>query len=237
MAAQQQRLDAVANDLANANTTGYKHTRVGFRDLRLRRRPAARRAQGVQPGAGAAAVDAGRALRAGRAAAAPAARSTSRSRARASSRSSSPTAATALTRDGDLHIDARRPPDDRTGALVQPAITIPAGIRRGPGLDRHRRHRAPPPAAASAGSSSSPSARRRACCRPATTPSSPPRASGRRVAAPAATELTQGALEASNTDMARGDGRHDRGPAHLPAGLKAIQTADEMMGIANGVKR
>jgi flagellar basal-body rod protein FlgG len=33
MAAQQQRLDAVANDLANANTTGYKHVRVGFRDL------------------------------------------------------------------------------------------------------------------------------------------------------------------------------------------------------------
>ena len=33
MAAQQQQLDAVANDLANANTTGYKHQRVGFRDL------------------------------------------------------------------------------------------------------------------------------------------------------------------------------------------------------------
>ena len=33
MAAQQQRIDAVANDLANANTTGYKRLRVGFRDL------------------------------------------------------------------------------------------------------------------------------------------------------------------------------------------------------------
>src|SRR3954453_10048668 len=33
MAAQQQKLDAVANDLANANTTGYKHVRVGFADL------------------------------------------------------------------------------------------------------------------------------------------------------------------------------------------------------------
>jgi flagellar basal-body rod protein FlgG len=30
MAAQQQRMDAVANDLANANTTGYKHQRVDF---------------------------------------------------------------------------------------------------------------------------------------------------------------------------------------------------------------
>ena len=33
MAAQQARIDAVANDLSNANTTGYKHLRVGFRDL------------------------------------------------------------------------------------------------------------------------------------------------------------------------------------------------------------
>src|SRR5919108_392113 len=61
MAAQQQRLDAVANDLANANTTGYKHVRVGFRDLVYT--PAGRSStQGPQTGAGAAAVDAGRGL-------------------------------------------------------------------------------------------------------------------------------------------------------------------------------
>jgi len=33
MLAQQQKLDAVSNDLANANTTGYKRLRVGFSDL------------------------------------------------------------------------------------------------------------------------------------------------------------------------------------------------------------
>ena len=33
MQAQQQRMDSVANDLANVNTNGYKHTRVAFRDL------------------------------------------------------------------------------------------------------------------------------------------------------------------------------------------------------------
>ena len=33
MTAQQRRLDAVANDISNVNTTGYKHLRVGFRDL------------------------------------------------------------------------------------------------------------------------------------------------------------------------------------------------------------
>jgi flagellar basal-body rod protein FlgG len=59
MAAQQQRLDAVANDLANANTTGYKHQRVGFRDL-VYTQAGRSSATGVATGAGAAAVDAGR---------------------------------------------------------------------------------------------------------------------------------------------------------------------------------
>ena len=59
MAAQQQRIDAVANDLANANTTGYKHVRVGFRDL-VYKQVGRSSAQGPRTGAGAAAVDAGR---------------------------------------------------------------------------------------------------------------------------------------------------------------------------------
>src|SRR3954453_23703927 len=33
MQAQQQRMDTVANDLANVNTNGYKKERVAFRDL------------------------------------------------------------------------------------------------------------------------------------------------------------------------------------------------------------
>ena len=61
MAAQQQRMDAVANDLANANTTGYKHQRVGFRDL-VYEQTGRSSAQGVRTGSGAAAVDAGRAF-------------------------------------------------------------------------------------------------------------------------------------------------------------------------------
>src|ERR671923_1024376 len=59
MAAQQQRIDAVANDLANANTTGYKHQRVGFRDL-VYDQTGRSSAEGVRTGSGAAAVDAGR---------------------------------------------------------------------------------------------------------------------------------------------------------------------------------
>ena len=42
MLAQQQKLDAVSNDLANANTNGYKRLRVGFSDL-LYERAAGRR--------------------------------------------------------------------------------------------------------------------------------------------------------------------------------------------------
>src|SRR5256885_16801446 len=59
MAAQQQRLDAVATGLANVNTTGYKKERVGFRDLLYTQ---AGRGAGTQvfEGAGAAATDLGR---------------------------------------------------------------------------------------------------------------------------------------------------------------------------------
>src|SRR3954467_14232914 len=101
MAAQQQKLDAVANDLANANTTGYKHVRVGFADLLYNQagRPSA---NGVDVGTGVRAVQAGRGLRpggpggagvwGGAPCARPASRWTSPSRARASSRSGSPTA-------------------------------------------------------------------------------------------------------------------------------------------------
>jgi flagellar basal-body rod protein FlgG len=59
MAAQQTRLDAIANDLANASTTAYKTERVGFRDLVYGVE------QGVAVGSGSAAVDAGRSFASG----------------------------------------------------------------------------------------------------------------------------------------------------------------------------
>src|SRR4051794_30127203 len=55
MAAQQQRMDAGSNDVANVNTAGYKGVRVGFHDLIYQRT-----ASGVRTGAGAAAVQLGR---------------------------------------------------------------------------------------------------------------------------------------------------------------------------------
>jgi flagellar basal-body rod protein FlgG len=54
MAAQQERMDVLANDIANVNTTGYKSARIGFRELILNSEG------GVRVGAGAALVSLGR---------------------------------------------------------------------------------------------------------------------------------------------------------------------------------
>ena len=62
-------------------------------------------------------------------------------------------------------------------------------------------------------------------------------ASGPAIAAPRATTLTQGALEASNTDMAEAMVAMIESQRAFQLASKAITTADEMMGIANQVKR
>ena len=207
MAAQQQRLDAVANDLANANTTGYKHVRVGFRDLVYRRRAA--------PGARACAPAPARprstpaaAFAQGALAAHRPARSTSPSRARASSASGSPTARQALTRDGDLQLDGRGRLATSDGALVQPAdddprrrrrrttITIGADgtvTRRRPRARPHRRRHRPLPAGAAR--------------RSATTPSSPTAASGARSPRRAGDDRCPGRARGLQRRRRRRDGR------------------------------
>ena len=60
MQAQQQKLDAVANDLANANTNGYKRLRVGFSDLLYERGGRPTISDDAQFGTGARAVQGGR---------------------------------------------------------------------------------------------------------------------------------------------------------------------------------
>src|SRR3712207_3605808 len=56
MAAQQQRMDALSNDVANVNTAGYKRVRIGFRDLVYQQDGPS----GVRTGSGAAATQIGR---------------------------------------------------------------------------------------------------------------------------------------------------------------------------------
>jgi flagellar basal-body rod protein FlgG len=234
MAAQQQRLDAVANDLANANTTGYKHQRVGFRDL-MYDQTGRSSAQGVRTGSGAAAVDAGRAFAQG------VLQRTDRPldvaiQGEGFFRVRLADGREALTRDGGLHIDGNRRLTTSTGALVQPAITVPEGtaedeisigadgtvlaagtrigkldvltVRSAQGL-------------LSAGDNAF----------------LVTAASGPATAAPRATTVTQGALEASNTDMADAMVAMIESQRAFQLASKAITTADEMMGIANQVKR
>src|SRR5919197_5145737 len=126
MAAQQQRLDAVSNDLANANTNGYKHTRVGFRDL-VYTQVGRSSAQGVQTGAGAAAVDVGRGFAQG------VLRNTGEPPDLAIEGEGFlqvrlPDGRTGLTRDGNLHRDAQGRLTNASGDLIQPTVTIPVDV-------------------------------------------------------------------------------------------------------------
>ena len=234
MAAQQQRIDAVANDLANANTTGYKHQRVGFRDL-VYDQTGRSSAEGVRTGSGAAAVDAGRAFAQG------VLQRTDRPldvaiQGEGFLRVRLADGRDALTRDGGLHVDGARRLVTSTGAIVQPAITVPEGtaedqISIGPDgsvLAAGRRIGRldivtvrSPQGLLSAGDNAF-----------VTSP-----ASGAAIAAPRATTLTQGALESSNTDMAEAMVAMIESQRAFQLASKAITTADEMMGIANQVKR
>jgi len=234
MAAQQQRLDAVANDLANANTTGYKHQRVGFRDL-VYDQTGRSSAQGVRTGSGAAAVDAGRAFAQGTL------QRTDRTldvaiQGEGFLRVRLADGRDALTRDGGLHIDGNRRLTTSTGALVQPAITVPEGV----GEDQISV--GPDGTVLAAGNRIGRldvvTVRSQAGLLSVgnnafvTTP-----ASGAALAAPRATTLSQGALEASNTDMAEAMVSMIESQRAYQLASKAISTADEMMGIANQVKR
>jgi flagellar basal-body rod protein FlgG len=124
MQAQQQRIDSVANDLANVNTNGYKRTRVAFRDLMY----VADASGNVRSGAGAAVTTLGRGFTQG------AMRETGNPLDLAIQdegflqvRRADGT--TALTRDGSLRLDPRGRLTTQKGDLVQPAITVPAGTQ------------------------------------------------------------------------------------------------------------
>jgi flagellar basal-body rod protein FlgG len=234
MAAQQQRLDSVANDLANANTTGYKHGRVGFRDLVYEQagRPAA---QGVRTGHGSAAVDAGKSFGQG------ALQRTDRPldvaiQGEGFLRVKLANGTQALTRDGGLHVDGRGRLTTSTGALLQPAVTIPKGVDESE--------------IAIAGDGTVTAAGRRVAKLALVSVRSPQNltpvgdnafvasaASGAFGAAPRTTKLTQGALEASNVDMATAMVSMIESQRAFELASRAIHTADQMWEIANGVKR
>jgi flagellar basal-body rod protein FlgG len=229
MQAQQQRMDSVANDLANANTNGYKKSRVAFRDLLY----VGDASGNVQSGAGTAATTIGRGFTQG------AMRETGNALDVAIEdggflqvRRTDGT--NALTRDGSLKLDTRGRLTTQQGDLVQPAVTVPAGTKEsdlqiapdGTVMANNRQVGRiqlvtvrSPQALQSVGDS---------LFRPTA-------ASGAATAL-ATGRMTQGSLEASNVDVADSMTEMMDAQRSFQLASKAVQMQDQLLQIANSVK-
>ena len=229
MTAQQQRMDTLANDVANVNTTGYKHTRVAFRDLLYTQD----RAGVVSSGAGAAATPVGRGFAQG------ALRETGSKLDVAIEgdgflqvRRADGT--TALTRDGSLRLDPNGRLTTQRGDLLQPAITVPAGTNE---------------ADISIATDGTVSAANRQLGRIQLVTVRAPQAlqsegdslfvataaSGPAQAMPAG-RMVQGALESSNVDLADAMTQMMESQRSFQMASKAVQMQDQILQIANQVK-
>jgi flagellar basal-body rod protein FlgG len=232
MAAQQQRIDALSNDMANVNTTGYKRARVAFRDL-LYTPTGAGAVKGVASGAGAAATLVGRTQTEG------SVQTTQRPLDFAIDGSGflqvrDRTGRQVLTRDGSLqrHSDGRL----MTASGHFTGVTIPAGVKDsditiapdGSIRDKARTFgklrivdvRAPEGLQALGDNLFLPTAA-----------SGQPRAAGR------GTELQQSVLEGSNVELSDTMTDLIDSQRGYEMASKVITTQDHMMEIANGVKR
>ena len=231
MAAQQQRMDALSNDVANTNTAGYKRVRIGFRDLVYQ----ADGPNGVRTGSGAAAVQLGRGFEQG------GIQKTDQPFDLAISgdgylqvrRANS--GQTALTRNGQLQVNAAGQLTTAEGDQLVPPIQLPRNID---------------PSTVTIGPDGTVSSgtRRLGQIQLVTVPAptglvaagngyfTVSAASGGVRRATTAT-VTQGALESSNVDLA--DAMVDMMDAQRSYSMasKAIHMQDQMMEIANGVKQ
>jgi flagellar basal-body rod protein FlgG len=127
MEAQQQRLDSIANDISNLNTPGYSSERVGFENL-LYNASSPTQGAGVTVGAGAQALDLGPSQLAG------SVEPTGQPLDVAINGSAyfevkQPGGTLALTRNGQFQLDAKGQLTTANGLLVQPPITVPAGVQ------------------------------------------------------------------------------------------------------------
>ncbi len=234
MAAQQQRLDALSNDVANVNTTGYKSVRVAFRDLLYTPEWLAT-GQGVTEGAGAAATTVGRSTKQG-----------------AFQRTENPLdvalqgpgflqfkradGTTSLSRDGNLRFDAQGRLSNSRGDLVEPAIKLPAGATGD-------QAKIEPDGTVRVGTTQI------GRLSIVTVPSpdglralgdngfEPTAESGAVRAAAASTTLEQGVLEMSSVDMGDAMAEMLEAQRAYEMASKAIQAQDRAAEIANGIKR
>jgi flagellar basal-body rod protein FlgG len=228
MAAQQVKLDAIANDLANTGTAGYKGVRVGFADLVYAERG------GVPIGSGATAVDAGRSMRQG-----------------TMTESGDPLSmaidgrgyfqvrqadgTTALTRDGSFRLDARGELVTATGARMVPPVRLPAGTARedvaigpdgaitvkGAAAGKLALVEVPAPEGLRALGDNL---------------FAVTAASGAAKPAAAAGQIRQGMLEGSNVDVAASMVELIAAQRSFELASRAIRTQDQLMEIANGIR-
>jgi flagellar basal-body rod protein FlgG len=235
MAAQQTRLDAVSANLANVDTTGYKSARVAFRDLVYDDAQGYGAAKGVTIGAGSAATSIGRSAAQG------ALQNTERSLDVALNGPGFigvklADGSKALTRDGNLDVGADGRLKLHTGQVLEPAIKIPAGtnadeIKIGSDgtvsvaaqkIGQIQLLDVPAPAALKGGPDNT---------FVTTTGSGAARAAAK------STVLTQGTLEASNVDQAQAMTDMIEAQRAFQLASKAITTQDQILEIANQVKK
>ena len=229
MAAQQQRIDTVANDLATVNTNGYKRSRVAFRDLLYVRDASGR----VQSGAGTAATTIGRGFAAG------VMRETGNPLDLAIEdggflqvRRADGT--TALTRDGSLKLDPRGRLTNQQGDLVQPAITVPAGTKESDvkvAADGTVTVANRPLGRIQLMSVRSPQA-----LQPVGDNLFRPTAASGAATVLAGGRVVQGSVEASNVDVADSMTEMMDAQRSFQLASKAVQMQDQLLQIANGVK-
>jgi len=231
MSAQQLQLDAVSNDLANVNTSGYKSERVGFEDLLYNRVDKA--GTETTAGAGAAARILGRSSSQG------ALKETGNPLDLAIEGEGflqlrRPGGATVLTRNGALQVNADGSLSDAAGNRLEPPVKLPAGVgaadvriapdgtvsARGKKLGRIAlvTVTAPDHLSPEGGGLLAPNAASGAV-RPA---------SGGR--------LHQGALEDSNVDLGRDIATMQTAERAFQMSSTAIQTESQMMAIANQLR-
>jgi flagellar basal-body rod protein FlgG len=231
MAAQQQRIDAVSNDIANVSTAGYKKTRLSFRDLAY---AAESTGNGVRAGAGSATAWASRSEAAG---------------------SVEPTGepfdvaiigdgflqvrrqdgTVGLTRQGALRLNADRELTTAGGDRLEPRIQLPADV------DAKQVTIAPDGTVAAPNNPNLGRITLRAVPAPAGllevggSVSVPTQASG--AVRNATGTLQQGSLERSNVEMSDAMSSLVEAQRAYSMASRVLQTQDQLMEIANGVKR
>lgn len=234
MAAEQQRMDALANDVANVSTNGYKQTRVGFRDL-VYVQAAGGSAPGVLTGAGAAAIAGGLSTAQG------SLQSTGEPldlalEGRGFFEVRRADGTLALTRDGAFHTDASGTLVTARGERVQ-GVRGPIVLPRGTSEIAFRKDGAVLADGRAVGRLAIVNVPAPQQLAPVGDSLLVPTAASGAPAAARGFTVRQGMLEGSNVDLA--DTMTDLIDAQRSFELasRAIQTQDQMLEIANGVKR